>query len=83
MIHMSKTMNLMEDFQQIIWKAKFLKIEMDTFLNFSNSNIWSEIWPELTLALGALFILGVDLFRKGGTSFSTGVLAIVFRLGYF
>ena len=43
---------------------------MDAYLIFSNDNIWSEIWPELSLALGALFVLGLDLFRKPGSSTS-------------
>ena len=53
---------------------------MEIYLNFSNENIWSEIWPELTLALSALLILGIDLFRKSGkTSISTGSLAILIQ----
>ena len=39
---------------------------MDSLSNFFKRNIWSEIWPELSLALGALFVLGLDLFRKPG-----------------
>jgi len=52
---------------------------MEAFLNFSNSNIWSEIWPEIVLALGAILILGIDLFRKNGSSISTGMLAIILQ----
>ena len=53
---------------------------MDTYLIFSNENIWSEIWPELSLALGALFVLGLDLFRKPGSNSSLcGQVAIVFQ----
>jgi NADH-quinone oxidoreductase subunit N len=55
---------------------------METYLNFSNANIWSEIWPELALALGALLILGIDLFRKSNNPLiSTGSLAIFFQAG--
>ena len=53
---------------------------MDAYLIFSNENIWSEIWPELSLALGALFVLGLDLFRKPGSSTSLcGLVAIGFQ----
>ena len=53
---------------------------MDAYLIFSNENIWSEIWPELSLALGALFVLGLDLFRKPGSSISLcGLVAIGFQ----
>ena len=55
---------------------------METYLNFSNANIWSEIWPELALALAALLILGIDLFRKSNNPLiSTGSLAIFFQAG--
>ncbi len=53
---------------------------MDAFLNFSNENLWSEIWPELSLAMAALFILGMDLFRKPGSSpLLCGRVAIAFQ----
>ncbi|MBT5716401.1 MAG: NADH-quinone oxidoreductase subunit N [Opitutae bacterium] len=52
---------------------------MEAYLNFSNSNIWSEIWPEMALALGALLILGIDLFRKNGSTSLTGMVAIIFQ----
>lgn len=55
---------------------------MEAYLNFSNANLWSEIWPEIALALAALFILGFDLFRKPGKpSIYTGTLAIIFQAG--
>ena len=52
---------------------------MEAYLNFSNSNIWLEIWPEIVLVLGALFILGFDLFRKNNSSSSSGILAIILQ----
>ena len=52
---------------------------MEAFLNFSNSNIWSEIWPEIVLALGAILILGIDLFRKNGSASFVGILAIILQ----
>ena len=52
---------------------------MEAFLNFSNSNIWSEIWPEIVLAVGAILILGIDLFRKNGSRSSAGILAIILQ----
>ena len=53
---------------------------MDAYLKFSQENIWSEIWPELTLALGAVLILGIELFKKPGCSSSfCGVFAIVIQ----
>ena len=52
---------------------------MESYLNFSNSNIWSEVWPEIALALGALLILGIDLFRKNGPTSITGIVAIIFQ----
>ena len=55
---------------------------MDSFLNFSNENLWIEIWPELCLALAALLILGLDLFRKPDSSrLLSGRIAILFQLG--
>ena len=35
---------------------------MNAFLQFSENNLWGELWPEITLALGAVFVLLVDLF---------------------
>ena len=53
---------------------------MDAYLKFSQENIWSEIWPELTLALSAVLILGIELFKKPGSSSSfCGVFAIVIQ----
>lgn len=50
---------------------------MEVYLNFSNSNIWSEIWPEISLAIAAIVLLGIDLFRKSSRPLvSTGILAI-------
>jgi NADH-quinone oxidoreductase subunit N len=55
---------------------------MEHYLNFSNTNIWSEIWPELALALAAIVLLGIDLFRKSDKPIvSIGSLAIVFQAG--
>ena len=35
---------------------------MEEFIRFSEENLWAEIWPELTLAMGAVLILLIDLF---------------------
>lgn len=55
---------------------------MEVYLPFSQENLWFEIWPELSLALGALFVLGVNLFSKNDakTGFS-GMLSILFQTG--
>ena len=37
---------------------------MGEYLKFTQENIWFEIWPELSLALGAILILGIELFKK-------------------
>ena len=37
---------------------------MNAFLQFSENNLWGELWPEITLALGAVFVLLVDLFSR-------------------
>ena len=44
---------------------------MEELIKFSEENLWQEIWPELTLAMGAVLILLIDLFsskekKKGG-----------------
>ena len=41
---------------------------MEAFLVFSADNLWSEIWPELSLAIGAVFILLIDLFSSKKTN---------------
>ena len=46
---------------------------MESFLSFSQDNLWFEIWPECVLALGAVLVLGIDLFGKraiGSPSFA-------------
>ena len=35
---------------------------MEELIGFSQENLWTEIWPELTLAIGAILILLLDLF---------------------
>jgi NADH-quinone oxidoreductase subunit N len=59
---------------------------MEGFLRFSSDNLWLELWPELTLALGAVFILLVELFSKRSErSNLCGKLAVLFQvilLGY-
>ena len=37
---------------------------MEEFIRFSEDNLWTEIWPELTLAMGAVLILLIDLFSS-------------------
>ena len=54
---------------------------MGEYLKFTQENIWLEIWPELSLALGAILILGIELFKKPQSSSSIcGVFAIVFQI---
>ena len=53
---------------------------MESYLQFSKDNLWIEIWPELTLALGALVVLGLDLFgRRNSGSVRAGSFAIFFQ----
>ena len=55
-------------------------MSMETYLNFSQDNLWSELWPELSLCLGALFVLGVDLFSNSAQAKKrAGSFAIVFQ----
>lgn len=37
---------------------------MEEFIRFSEDNLWTEIWPEITLAMGAVLILLIDLFSS-------------------
>lgn len=54
---------------------------MNSFLTFSNDNIWYEIWPELVLVLGAVIVLSMDLFSKREKGFPSmaGPFAIFFQ----
>jgi len=53
---------------------------MESYLTFSQNNLWIEVWPELTLALGALLVLGIDLFgRRDPGSVKAGSFAIFFQ----
>jgi NADH-quinone oxidoreductase subunit N len=53
---------------------------METYLSFANDNLWSEIWPELSLCLGAILVLGIDLFTKSyGLKVKAGTFAILFQ----
>ena len=55
-------------------------MSMETYLNFSQDNLWSELWPELSLCLGALFVLGVDLFSNSAQAKKrAGSFAILFQ----
>jgi len=50
-------------------------------LNFANDNLWSELWPELTLCIGALFVLGFDLLTSSQLAKKrSGQFAIIFQL---
>jgi len=49
-------------------------------LNFANDNLWSELWPELTLCIGALFVLGFDLLSSSTLAKKrSGQFAIIFQ----
>ena len=53
---------------------------MESYLTFSQNNLWIEVWPELTLALGALLVLGIELFgRRDPVSVKAGSFAIFFQ----
>ena len=54
---------------------------MEAYLNFSQDNQWFEIWPELTLALGAVLVLTIDLFSKReiGRPSIAGKIAVFFQ----
>ena len=55
---------------------------MEVYLPFSQQNLWFEIWPELTLAIGALVVLGINLFFESDKqSGFSGKLAILFQAG--
>ena len=55
---------------------------MEELIKFSDENLWQEIWPELTLAMGAVLILLIDLFspkeKKGGNF--CGTFAVFFQV---
>lgn len=49
-------------------------------MNFANDNLWSELWPELTLCIGALFVLGFDLLSSSPLAKKrSGQFAIIFQ----
>ena len=57
---------------------------MESFLTFSEENLWFEIWPEFLLAIGALVVLGINLFFKGDSkSGMSGIVAIFFQAALF
>ncbi|MAK46818.1 MAG: NADH-quinone oxidoreductase subunit N [Opitutae bacterium] len=60
---------------------------MDAFQVFAEDNMWRQIWPELSLVLGAVLVLLVDLFgpkqqKKSSLSGSLAVLIQAFLLVY-
>lgn len=55
-------------------------MNMEKYLSFSQENLWGELWPELALCLGALFVLAIDLFSKSDTTKKkAGIFAIFFQ----
>ena len=54
---------------------------MEEFIRFSEENLWAEIWPELTLAMGAVLILLIDLFssKEKKESNLCGTFAVLFQ----
>ena len=53
---------------------------MEAYLSFSQENLWYEIWPELSLAIGAIVVLGINLFYKSDSKNGlSGSLAILFQ----
>ena len=57
---------------------------MESYLNFAKDNLWGEIWPELTLCLGALIVLALDLFSNSSVGKKrAGQFAILFQIILF
>ena len=54
---------------------------MEEFIRFSEENLWAEIWPELTLAMGAVLILLIELFssKEKKESNLCGTFAVLFQ----
>ncbi len=50
---------------------------METYLKFANDNLWAELWPELSLGLGALLVLGISLFSNSQKK--AGDFAVLFQ----
>ena len=42
---------------------------MEAFQIFAEDNMWRQIWPELSLVLGAVLVLLVDLFGSKGSPY--------------
>ena len=55
---------------------------MEAFLKFSSDNLWFEIWPEMTLVLGAVLILLLDLFSSKEKTYGnrSGIIAVFFQM---
>ena len=57
---------------------------MEFYFNFAKDNLWGEIWPELTLCLGALIVLALDLFSNSSVGKKrAGQFAILFQIILF
>ena len=57
---------------------------MESYLNFAKDNLWAEIWPELSLCLGALIVLALDLFSNSSVGKKrAGQFAILFQIILF
>jgi len=55
-------------------------MSMDIYLKFAHNNLWGELWPEILLCLGALTVLGLDLFSKSPNNKKRiSIFAIVFQ----
>lgn len=53
---------------------------MEAYLRFANDNLWGELWPELSLCLGALIVIGINLFSKSSNFHDrSGNFAILFQ----
>ncbi len=56
-------------------------MSMEKYLDFSRANLWAELWPEIALCLGALIVLGIDLFSKNRNAKQlSGSFAVFFQL---
>ena len=56
---------------------------LEAFKPFVEFSDWVQIWPELALAIGAVVLLGVELFCNPGHGKRSpaGTLAILFQAG--
>ena len=53
---------------------------MEMYIKFANDNLWAELWPELSLGLGAMIVLGINLFSNSSNAQrNAGNFAVLFQ----